>query len=188
VAPLVILAAAAVFVSLDIFPRFPIGCLLVFYLLFAITCVTPGSNLNKFVPHATNVKLERLNIVRSGGLLVNPSEARLYEQLIAKIRLHALGNYIYAAPDCPEIYFLSGLQNPTRAIFDFRDERSGPSERTLLTLKSHDVTVIAINNEPEFSMPLEADLKEALAKLYPQFEDIGHFQVRWKGPDSRDNP
>jgi hypothetical protein len=188
VAPLVILAAAAVFVSLDIFPRFPIGCLLVFYLLFAITCVTPGSNLNKFVPHATNVKLERLNIVRSGGLLVNPSEARLYEQLIAKIRLHALGNYIYAAPDCPEIYFLSGLQNPTRAIFDFRDERSGPSERTLLTLKSHDVTVIAINNEPEFSMPLEADLKEALAKLYPQFEDIDHFQVRWKGPDSRDNP
>jgi len=184
-APLAILAATALFASLDRPPCFALGSLIVFYLLFAFFRVTPGFDVAS-VRHATDVRTERLTMARAGGLRIDAREAQLYEKLIPSVQSHADGNFIYAAPDCPEIYFLSGLQNPTRTFFDFRDDPEGRSERILRMLESHGVSVVAIDSEPQFSGPLESDLIDALEKLYPHSEKIGHFQVRWKVNESRD--
>ena len=57
-----------------------------------------------------------------GGLRVGAEEQDEYERLVAELRAHASSGYMYATPDCPEVYFLSGLRNPTRTFFDFFDE------------------------------------------------------------------
>jgi hypothetical protein len=179
VAPLAILAAVGVFSSLKHQPRLALGALIAFYLTFAVVRVTPGFSLGTF-QHSSEVKTRPLTLARAGNLRVDPRDAEVYEKLIPAIKSRAGSNFIYAAPDCPEIYFLADLLNPTRTIFDFREEPVGRQSRILRTLENHDVNVIAINRQPQFSGTLEPDLLEALRTLYPDSEEIGHFQVRWK--------
>lgn len=181
-APLVILAATALLASARQPPRLAFGSLIGFYLLFAVFVVTPGFGLGNFI-HNRGLKTERLAIPVAGGLQVDPRDVQAYEKLIAAIQAHAHGSYIFAAPDCPEVYFLSGFRNPTRTFFDFRDEATGRTERILNTLEKHDVRVIVIDTEPQFSGPLEAGLMADLSRRYPHSEEIDHFQVRWKTDD-----
>src|SRR5439155_25723243 len=112
-APLVILAATALFASAAQPPRFVLGALLCFYLLFVILRVSPGLIYELGTKYAPDIQTNRLTIARAGGLRVQPSDALLYDELIPLVQSHAAGKFIYAAPDCPEVYFLSGLQNPT---------------------------------------------------------------------------
>jgi hypothetical protein len=104
----------------------------------------------------------------------------MYEQLIPLVQSHVEGKFIYAAPDCPEVYFLAGLQSPTRYYFDFADDPVGHTERILHALESLKVNVVVIRKIPQFSGPLSADLLRALERRYPRSEDVGFFQVRWR--------
>lgn len=97
------------------------------------------------------------------------------------VQEHAGGSgFIYAGPDCPEVYFLSGKQNPTRTLFDFFDPPEGRSERILATLESHQVKVAAILTQPAFSPPMASDLQAALRERFPNSAKIGKFEVRWR--------
>jgi hypothetical protein len=174
---------AALCASLERPPRFVFGTLIVFYLAFAVIRVTPGFSLGSLY-HATNVKTERLTLARSGNLRIDPVDAQLYEKLIPTIQSHATNSYIYAAPDCPEVYFLAGLRNPTRTFFDYRDEIVGRNERILRTIEGHGVSVVVIDREAQFFGTLEPDLVTVLEERYPVSEEIGHFQVRWRTNDS----
>jgi hypothetical protein len=179
VAPLAFLAASAVFASIDQPPRFVLGTLLVFYLLFAVLRITPGFIYSMGISYSPDLQTERLALARAGGLRTNPSLAELYDRMIPLIQSHAKGKYIYAAPDCPEVYFLSGLQNPTRTLFEFLDAPEGRTERVLKALESHDVSVIAIHDDPQFSHPVEPALRKTLEKRFPNSVVMGAFQVRW---------
>jgi hypothetical protein len=121
-----------------------------------------------------------LNIARAGGLRVESSDAQLYEKLISRVQAHAAGKFIYAAPDCPEVYFLSGLKRPVRHYFDFAEGSSGHTDQILNELEILNVNVVAINKDSQFSGSMSPDLQVALEQRYPQFEGIGRFQVRWK--------
>jgi hypothetical protein len=180
VAPLLILMAAALFSSSANPPRFVLAVLAGFYLLFAVLRVTP--TFIDLVGHrfAPDIQIERLSLPRAGGLRVDPDAARMYEQLIPLIQTHAKGKFIYAAPDCPEVYFLSGLQSPTRYYFDFSDDPMGHTERVLHALESLQVNVVAIRKLRQFSGPLPADLQNELEERYPRSTNVGFFQVRWR--------
>ena len=180
VAPLGILFAAALFASAARPSHFALGALLIFYLLFAILRVTPGFVYKMALHHPPNPQTQRLTIARANGLLVEAGEARLYEELIPLVQTHAAGKPIYAAPDCPEVYFLSGLQSPTRHYFEFAEDPRGHTERILDLLQDLSVNVVAINKAPRFSGTMSPELLGALELRYPRFEDIGSFQVRWK--------
>ena len=183
VAPIAILAAAGLCASIADPPRFVLGTLIVFYVLFAVLRVTPGFIYSMGTSYAEDTRIERLDLPRSGGLRVDPLEAQVYEELIPLVQSHAVGSYIYAAPDCPEIYFLSGLQNPTRTLFDFLDHSTDVGDRTeqiLSTLESHQVNVVAINKAPSFSRSMYPILRQTLEERYPYSAEMGHFQVRWK--------
>jgi len=104
----------------------------------------------------------------------------MYELLVRTLRDHSRSAYTYASPDCPQVYFLSGLHNPTRTLFDFFDDPVGRTPRILNELSEHDVTAIAINEQPEFSGPMPVDLQNALSTRYPFAEQIGTFTVRWR--------
>ena len=180
VAPLAVLAAAGIFATFDRPPRLILGTLVTFSLLFVLVRVTPSFIyvMGKYVTPDTQT--ERLTIPRAGGLRVDAREAALYEAVIALMQKHARGQFAYAAPDCPEVYFLAGLQNPTRTLFDFLDDPSGRIERILSALETHHVDVVAIKQTPGFSEDMDPTLEGAIEERYPNSEDVGEFEVRWR--------
>jgi hypothetical protein len=179
VAPLAILAAAALFASAAHPPRYALGALLVFYLLFAVLRVTPGFIYDMGSRYSPDTQTERLTLARAGGLRVDSSDAQLYEELIPLVQSHAEGKFVYAAPDCPEVNFLSGLRSPTRAYFDLGEDPVAKTERILRAIDNLEINVVAINLKPNFSSPMDAELKHALDRRFPHSSEIGHFQVRW---------
>lgn len=178
VAPLAILCGAAVFASLPRPPGFVLGSLGVFYLLFIVLRVTPcffpdmGS---AYIP----AQFVELSLPRAGGLYADLGSAHTYEKLIPMIQMHAVAGYTYATPDCSEIYFLSGLRNPTRTLYDFLDEPANRDEQILKVLETHNVNVVAINNWPQFSTKINPVLKRVFEERYPHSTEIGPFEVRW---------
>jgi len=132
-----------------------------------------------YVPYlaTTTLKLPR------GGLRVFKPDTETYQAVVAVLQQHARGGYTWASPDCPEIYFLSGLGNPTRTLFDFFDDEDGRTARILTTLERHGVTAIVLNNRPRFSKAVPEELANALRARYPSSVNIGRFrqfQVRWQ--------
>jgi len=89
-------------------------------------------------------------------------------------------NPILAGPDCPEVYFLSGLKNPTPIFFDYPEQ---PQEyvklmRALIE-RSDFVKVAVINESPEFSFPQLKLLQELVSSRLPESRKIGRFRVYW---------
>jgi hypothetical protein len=171
VAPLALLAATALFSAMERSPRFLMGTLLVFYLIFGVLRLTPGFN-----PIRQN---ERLGLPRAGGIRMFPEDTKLYAELIPLVQAHASGRYIYATPDCPEIYFLSGLNNPTRTLFDFFDDPKGRTERILSVLDRYKINVVTLNDDTQFSPPVEPTLRNFLETRFPHSKRVGKFEVRW---------
>jgi hypothetical protein len=176
---MLILAAAALFSTLNRPPRFVLGTLLTFYLLFVTLRVTPAFVYDTGVRYSPDIQTERLTLARASGLRVDPIDAQLYEALIPLVQSHATGPYMYAAPDCPEVYFLSGLRNPTRSLFDVYANSIGHTEQVLNVLEKRRIGVVVINGAPLFSGSLDPVLRQALEQRYPYAAEIGPFEVRW---------
>lgn len=180
VTPLLVLTITALLSTLPTRNRFALATLVLFYIAFWVFRATPGFIYNLGLRYAPNQQTAVLTIPGAGDLKVEPSQAREYQQLIATVQQHSSGEYIYAAPDSPEVYFLAGKRNPTPTLFDFFDaDRPGYNQRVLDALDRDHVTVVTILLKPWFSRPLSPELIHALEVRYPYSEQIGRFQVRW---------
>ena len=177
VAPLLILLGAALFGSTAHPPRVALGALICFYLIFVNLRVTSFRLTLRGTPET---HIERLTIPRAGGLRVESSDAHLYERLVSMVQSHATGGFIYATPDCPQVYFLSGFKSPSRHYFDYADDPRDHIKGVSQTLENLKVNVVAINEEPQFTGPVSSDLRDVLEQNFPYSEEIGGFQVRWK--------
>ena len=149
------------------------------YALFAALRIHPPTGHTKGPMFSEDRQYSQLPFER-GGVTVTPSDSAMYQSLVSTLRRHSHSAYTYASPDCPQVYFLSGLRNPTRTLFDFFDDPVGRTHRILHALSEHEVTAIAINEQPEFSGPMPDGLRTALAARYPFAEQIGTFTVRWR--------
>jgi hypothetical protein len=147
--------------------RFP-AAVLALYLVFAVVNTHPS--------HEPTAPLA----LARGGLVVPSRDVARYDSLIGLLRAHAAGAYTYAAPDCPEVYFLAGLRNPTRTIWDFFDDSAGRTARVLRALDDHGVTALAIDTRPAFSRPMSPEFLDSLARLYPSRQPLDGFLVRWR--------
>jgi len=177
VAPLVIVAAASVFTALPDPPKLALGAIAAFYLLFGVFSVTPYHLGLEREEHA---QTESLTLPRSGGLRVEAAAARTYEELIPVVESHAAGRFIYAAPDCPEVYFLSGGQSPSRHYFEYAEDEPERDSSVLKKLEKLKVNVVAINRDPLFSPMMSQELESELEKRFPNSAKSGRFMVRWK--------
>ena len=176
VAPLLVLATAGLLKRKPV-PSSTLWIICGFALLFPVLRLRPLLERDGFSPFA----LARLELPRGGGLYVRSDQAREYEQLVRAIHEHAApGSYIYAAPDDPQIYFLSGMRNPTRIMYILFDEPRGQTERVLQAIAEHDVRVVVIDNELAWYSWVPSDLLPELNSRFPQFVSIGKFQVRWR--------
>ncbi len=179
VAPLALLAAVAVAATWDAGPKPMAAVMLVFLLVFALLRVNPGFIYAMGVNYVQDRQTEPLSLARA-GVRVTPEDKMTYEGMAATVEAHAHGDYLWAGPDAPEVYFLTGKRNPTRTLFDFFDSPGGRATRVLEAMDRHSVKVIVLHSRPPFSGPLPRALRDSLERRFPHAEAHGWFQVRWR--------
>jgi len=178
ITPLVCLALLAVVTLQDNMPTFRHFVAMLFYLLFA----TIWSNPHVWAIGVAHVPLPQESVMnnRKGQLRLANGDNHVYTELVNFIRGHSNSNYIYAGPDCPEIYFLSGKRNPTRKIFDFFSNEENDWSFVLNVLKEREINLVVINRKPQFSAPLDTKVTNLFETRFPTAVEIGQFTVRWK--------
>ena len=172
--PLVVVAGvAAADVAGCLRPRatLPIAALL---LAFAVLITNRGDihSLGRFyepVTRDTGLDLPRAH------LRVGSGEAGVYRRLMALIASEYRGGRLIAGPDCPEVYFLAGLESPSGKLFDFF---SGAGPEDVAAWLNGDV--IIINHDPQFSPQPTAALMAALRREFGHGEEVGRFEIRWR--------
>ena len=160
--------------------RLVLSTMVVGYILFFTLWVT-SSPVGAIGIGYKPSRMEALASEPAGGLRVPKNERDLYDRLTQTVLQHVRGEYIYAGPDCPQVYFLSGTKQADRAMFDFLDETdaTGRTAQILNELEEHKVNVVVIDRAPSFSPPMEPSLHGELAVRYPHAETTGDFEVRW---------
>jgi len=177
IAPLVLLSAMALVTSVGRPGVLVPGVLIAFYLVFA--CLPVGA-YEIALRKTRDARTIRLNIPRAGGLQVDATDAGVYDELIPLVQAHANGGFIYAAPDCPEVYFFSGSKSLSRHYFGYAENLPNQSAWVLKQIETLRVNVVAINHNPRFSETISPDLLIALKERFPESTNLGNFEVRWK--------
>jgi hypothetical protein len=178
VAPLVVLTALALYSYHR--PAGAVGGLFVaFFAAFAVMRVNPGELDQMGSVYRPHLPTTALTVDR-GGIDVLESYAGVYNALVPMVRAHARGGYTWASPDTPEIYFLTGLRNPTRTFFEIFDDSTNTEDGVLRALDAHGVTAIVINARPPFSRGVSRRVFRQLAARYPLSQWVGPYQVRWR--------
>jgi hypothetical protein len=180
VAPLVVLAAVAVTAYVGTPAGVMATALLTVYAIFAITIMDRGALTTLGLYPGRDRHTAILDVGRA-SVRVTPDERDTYRRVVHLLTEHGSGRYVFAGPDAPEVYFLSGRENPTRALFDFLDDTNSARGTKLVgALVAQHVTAIAINVDPDFSTPLDAWTLRRLRSMYPATEQTGRFEIRWK--------
>lgn len=115
------------------------------------------------------------------SIQVSTREKRVYNSVQALVELHNDENRpIFAGPDSPEIYFLTGSRNVTPSVLDFLD-RSGSTRGSKLfgALSANDVRVVVLNHDPGQSPKLTRATVQRLRSMYAGGERVGRYEVRW---------
>lgn len=178
-APLLLLTAAALGSLLARPQRAPLIGLLVFMIAFGTTWMNHRFPAGLGYHYARGEHSTVLELPRGGGLRVHRAEAATYARLVQLLQAHSGNGYTLAAPDAPEVYFLSGLRNPTPHLFEFFG--GADVERGLLgVIDSLGITVVAVNPGAGFSRPLSTDFMMQLRARFTDAEMVGPFLVAWR--------
>jgi hypothetical protein len=180
VAPLVALTTVAFVAYLDRpVPRAVPGLVVAFCTAFAVLRLN-GSPLNDMDQQFETYPEVRPIMLDRAGLLVPLWQAGQYEAAVDVIRKHARGRYIWASPDVPHLYFLAGYRNPTRSLFEFFEDTTGRSARVLRALDEHDVNLVVLNVNPQFSPRIPMEFYRQLAARYPNSAFVEPFLIKWR--------
>ena len=182
-APLALLGMAALVRADARAPRLVHGVVLAFLLLFAALWMNRGYvfQLGRyFAPYVARTPLD----LPRAGLLVPERDAREYTRIVHALQEHSPGRDLYAGPDCPEIYFLSGRRNVTRSFFDYQGELYERPAELLRRIDERAIAAVVVNRSPAFSRPFGPELLNALRERFPRSEQIGRFTLMWRSPEA----
>lgn len=184
VAPFAVLATAAV----AHLHRHPPRGLLLFcaagLLGFAVRWLHPASTYHLGFRYVST-PMQELHLERA-GLRVPAWDVAPYEWVVNEVRRRSEpGDYIYAMPDVPEVYFLSERRNPTGTFSDCFDADffADPARRTqriLGTIEDHDVNVVVLKRQAEFTKALDPELVSAIRHRFPHSVSSESFAVLWR--------
>jgi hypothetical protein len=125
---------------------------------------------------------EVLEIERARGIRVSAPEKREIEQLVAVLDGVDAGPAVLALPDAPEVYFLTGLANPTTTLFDFFEDPELRRGRVLDVVDEGRVSVVVLNRRSLFSPPVDQALLDSLTTRLSWSAEVGRFRILWRGP------
>lgn len=180
VAPLIILSGLTLLAWIGPTSPVPLRALLAVYLLFGMFRMNISLLTRMGASHVPYAGTKPLTMERGGGLRVSHTEAEIYNAIVPALRAHARGGYTWASPDLPEIYFLSGLRNPTRALFDFLGDESNRADQLIQLLDAHGITAVVVNLNPYYSPAPSPDVIRALERRFPNAQEFGPYQLRWR--------
>lgn len=157
------------------------GACVVAYAAFAVLWIHPATVFTIGFSNGPDNQHAALPLpLPRAGIDVSPQDSGMYVSLVRELRAHSRSAYTYAGPDAPQVYFLSGLRNPTRTLFDFFDDPVARTQRILSTLNARGVTAVVINARGDFSGTMTTDLAASLEMRFPRHEQIGRFTLRWR--------
>lgn len=156
---------------------------LIFYMLFAAVWLNL-SWVEAFETRFHNRVVETPLDLERAGLRLTEEEAENYRQVIETVQEHSEnGSFIFAAPDCPEIYFLADRRNPTPSFYDYFEPDYGTPERTerlLSLLDERSIDVVVLCWRANFS-ELPDDFTRAVFDRFPDQQPIyPRFTVHWR--------
>lgn len=171
-APLLILAIFAIVPTEKLRnDGFTLGALLALFLLTAVIRLAPARIFH--ITFGPGDKLTTLSLPAAGGLRV--SSPQNYEAMVATVQEHSTNRYVLAFPECPEVYFLTGFQNPTR------DDGGALPEDIRRVIAANQTNVVVINQQPHFaSSKASPEVLAAIEKAYPQSNVFGKYLIRWR--------
>ena len=178
-AAMTVLALSALVAAQPRAPRRVHLAVAAFFFAFALVFVNQsyGWNLGvAFIPYHPDSLLD----LDRGGLRVPADDKQTYEELVRVLRQHAAGGTIYAGPDCPEVYFLSGFPNATRAIFELLTPERQDAAWMAGVLARSPIRAAVINTQPSFSRPLDPGVVTMLERRFPSSLRVGRFVVRFE--------
>jgi hypothetical protein len=160
-----------------------VGGTAVLLLGFTVLRLDPGFVRYLGLQPTRHDQTQTLEIPRGGGLRVDAQARREIEEVVGLVDALAGGPYIFAGPDAPELYVLTGTRNPTPILFEFLDPDPATRDRRVLdALDAHQVNLVVINRRPFFSGPVSDALVAGLQERYPVAREVGRFLVVWRTP------
>jgi len=108
--------SAVLLSSLPNLPRVNLHVAGAFFALSAVLIFRPVFFTYMGYGYHSDEQTVPLALPRAADLRILQKDATLYEELIPFVQRLADGQAIVAAPDCPEVYFLSGFTNPTSVL------------------------------------------------------------------------
>lgn len=150
--------------------KFALAPVLGLYLAFGVVCLVP-----RYIYEITWIvgRMQTMQSPRAGGLKIE--EAAFFDQLTQFLQQHSPNGKMFAGNDCPELYFLAGLQNVAH------DDGGETPERILKAIRSDDLNLVVVNDAPFFpGAAMRPEVKAEIAQRYPHTTRFGIFQVFWK--------
>ena len=168
--PLTVLALAAIVSTLQQQRgTCVLASLLGLYLAFAVVSMIPLHIAEYSHPFGHRDLLR----VPRGGLQIE--DEPFFEALTIFLQQHAPNGLMYAGNDCPELYFLTGLNNVTR------NDHGAPPQEVLKALRSTDVKVVVLFESPFFaSTQISPEVHAEVMKKFPHQTRFEVFQVFWR--------
>ena len=146
---------------------------LTFFTLFGTIHLNSGfAGFHKTVERrfTRDFNMPRANIV------VSEQFYRMYSSLIPRIHEETSpDDYIFATPDCPDIYFLSGRRNPTPFMYDFFDDRADRGQQLVRMIEEKKIRVVVVNRNPVFTDAIPQELHDYLNREFNHFEKHDWF-------------
>jgi len=177
VAPLAILTAIAAATHFGALPR--LGSATLILAAFAGLVLRAGTLRNLgFYPQRGDYT-HRLAVPR-GGLRVSAYDSSRYQYVLDLIAQHRGEGTVYAGPELPEVYFLSGRQSPGRDSYSLFTHPVSDSTELPRAFNADAANVIVIKRRPLFAAPLSDDIYQWLAIRYPLGQRMDTLEVRWR--------
>ena len=173
-APFLLLAALAVVRSSSTRHHWVHPVVLGSYLLFAVIWTNTNYVWTLGASHV-RYTFVGTSILPRAGITMMAGDRAEYANVVALIQqVNGGKRYIYAGPDCPEVYLLSGTSNPTRTLYEFLHPMK--VDETLDVLERQGVDVVVINRSPGFSGQLDSRLRPSVRRRYPHSAEAGRFR------------
>ena len=150
---------------------FVLAPVLGFYLLFGVAILVPH-----YIYELTHVigRMDEMHAARAGRLKIEGASF-FDDDLGPFLRAHSPDGKMYAGNDCPELYFLSGLENVTS------NDGGADDDEVLKALQSDRLKLVVINEGPFFpSARMSAKVRAEVEHRFPESRLFGIFHVYWR--------
>ncbi|MHB1068635.1 MAG: hypothetical protein ACYC1W_02105 [Gemmatimonadaceae bacterium] len=179
VVPLSVLAILAAVQDWNRAPRRAVVVAGIFLLAFAGLRLNPGTIHSLGLWYQTGPDSVMLNVPRA-RLRVEAKHASDVSALVSTIDRIGAGRTLWAGPDAPEVYFLTGKPNRTRILFEFLDRVPYTSLDIPARALAIGASVVVIKRRPDFSPAPSLRSLAAVRREFPQCEDLIAYLVCWR--------